>query len=469
MAQAPVPQVIVTPLKAALIHGVAQKVRVLVRVQAPEAPAQTPDAPDTTQPPRRLALVIDRSGSMSGPPLAEAVACARHVVDGLRPMDTVALVVFDNEVQTLMPARPLGDRRAFHRALDAVSAGGTTDLHGGWQRGADALLALDEAGALARVILLSDGNANAGLTDADAIAALCRQAAMRGVSTSTYGLGRHFNEDLMVAMARHGGGNHYYGATAADLFEPFAEEFDLLSRLCARDLGLTLTAPDGVRVTVLNDDLAQPGPDGVFVRLTDLAFGAEAWALVELAVPAAFARGPGAPLLTVSLAARGADGQALLPVSARLALDTMPPAAWEALLEDATVRARADEVEAAGLFRRARRDASRGDWAAVQAMIDTVRRRFPGHDWVQEMTSSLEALAQQTDTMAFSKEALYSSARMTRRLSTADDDGAILALESAKASFLRRKSAQGRSQFVRRPGSDGGAGGQGDPGDRGGR
>jgi Ca-activated chloride channel family protein len=72
-------QVLITPLKPALILGMAQKLPVLVRVQAP-------DAPPSEMPVRKhyhLALIIDRSGSMSGEPIREAVRCARHMVDHL--------------------------------------------------------------------------------------------------------------------------------------------------------------------------------------------------------------------------------------------------------------------------------------------------------------------------------------------------------------------------------------------------
>jgi Ca-activated chloride channel family protein len=92
---------------------------------------------------------------------------------------------------------------------------------------------------LKRVILLSDGQANEGLTDAAAIAAQCAEWAARGVTTSTYGLGNSFNEELMVAMARAGGGNHYYGDTAEDLMDPFQQELELLGNLCLRDLRLS--------------------------------------------------------------------------------------------------------------------------------------------------------------------------------------------------------------------------------------
>ena len=187
-----IPQILIQPLKPALIAGMAQKLQVLVRVQAPDA-APTEKK---VRKPYHLALVIDRSGSMSGPPLVEAVRCARHMVDRLEPTDTASLVVFDDRVRTLAPAQPVGDRRALYNALATVHPGGSTNLHGGWQAGANELLPDVGAAALARVILLSDGNANVGdITDTAGIAALCAQAAERGVTTLTYGLGRDFNEE----------------------------------------------------------------------------------------------------------------------------------------------------------------------------------------------------------------------------------------------------------------------------------
>jgi Ca-activated chloride channel family protein len=140
------------------------------------------------------------------------VRCARHIVDRLDPSDQAALVVFDDHVKTLVGAQPVGDRKALHIALARIHEGGSTNLHGGWKAGAEELLSGAVDSALTRVILLSDGNANVGeITETEPIAALCQEAAAKGVTTSTYGLGRSFNEDLMVAMAQKGQGNHYYG------------------------------------------------------------------------------------------------------------------------------------------------------------------------------------------------------------------------------------------------------------------
>ena len=67
------PTVLITPLKPALIQGLAQKLPVLVRIQAPDLdPTQ-----QKVRRPYHLSLVIDRSGSMSGEPLARGGSLRR--------------------------------------------------------------------------------------------------------------------------------------------------------------------------------------------------------------------------------------------------------------------------------------------------------------------------------------------------------------------------------------------------------
>ncbi len=440
-----IPQILIQPLKPALIAGVAQKLPVLIRVQAPDPV----DTGKKARKPYHLALVIDRSGSMSGPPLTEAVRCAKHITDQLAPTDTASLVVFDDRVQTLVPARPVGDRKALHLALSRVHSGGSTNLHGGWQAGTDGLLPGVGEAALARVILLSDGNANVGdITDTAGIAALCAQAAERGVTTSTYGLGRDFNEELMVEMAKRGSGNHYYGDTAADLFEPFAEEFDFISALCARHVRLSLVGAPGVTVRLLND-YPVDGDAGIpVIRLPDIAFGAEAWALVELEIPASLAAEGTGQLLQAAVTASTPEGAPLAFTDALLTLSAMPVAAWEALLNDPLVVARQAELAAAKLLEQARAAAEHGDWTTVERLLAEARQRFADQPWVIEVLESMAELARSMDTARFRKEALYSSRKMNSRISAKEElNFDNLDAEAASISFLRRKTAQGKAQF----------------------
>ncbi len=431
------PKLIVTPRRPAILADYETTMDVLIRVQAPERP----EGVEAPRSPLHLALVIDRSGSMAGEPLAEAKRAAAFVVQGLAAKDRAAVVVYDNVVDTLAPLTGLADRSPLQRAIAAIEDGGTTNLHGGWIGGAETLAGATAPGVLSRVILLSDGCANAGLTDAEAIYAQCRELAAAGVTTSTYGLGRGFNEDLMIGMAQAGQGNAYYGQSADDLMDPFREEFALLNAICARRLVLELQTAEGVRADCLNG--YSPAGDSSW-QLPDLAYGGEAWALVRLTVPRRSVSAE--PTTLVSAGVRYVDlgGEPRALQSLALALPAVAAgASYDALLEDELVARRAGELEAARLQQEARAAARRRDWAAVDQFVAKTRALGAANPWLGDIAGEMEALSRRRDEVLFAKEAAYSSTRMANRLAPTAE---LLDPSAGTPSFLRRKRAQGKSE-----------------------
>ena len=429
------PQILLTPERPGLTAGRDNVLDLLVQVQLPEAPPGTL----ASRPPQALALVIDRSGSMAGPPLYEACRCAEFVIDRLRPQDPLALVQFDQRVDVLLPARPRGDGEAARQAIRTIHDGGSTNLHGGWQAGAAALREVTGTG-LKRVILLSDGQANVGCTDDDLIAQAVTEVSGAGITTSTYGLGRHFNENLMIQMAKAGAGNHYYGDTAEDLAEPYEEELSLLANLGWRDVRLTLTPAPGIEAEMLNE-LAQQGQAW---RLPDIAWGAEAWAVIRLRIPAALippATSP--PLLSVQVSGQTPTGETQSAGPVALTLPGLAAAAAGRLPASDLVHQRRGEVEAGKILLQVRQAALRGDWQRVEALVREARERFSDNEWTTGILQAMHQLVEQRQLDRLRKETRYSSARLSRRLAAAggvDDPGAEVAVNS----YLRRKIMQGQ-------------------------
>jgi len=435
-------QVLLQPERAGLAPVETQSLSVLVRLQAPTRPAQRVPRP---RQPQALALVIDKSGSMGGDPLQQARRCARMVVERLQPADHVAVVEFGSTVRLLWPAVQRGDGQAAIRAIETIEEGGTTNLHGGWLQGAQALA--DVAGhGIKRVMLLSDGGANAGETSPEAIAAQCAHQAAWGVTTSTYGLGEGFNEDLMVRMARAGGGNSYYGDKAEDLMEPFQREIDLLDHLCLRDLRLMAQTPEGVSVELLND-LPR---EGHAWRLPDLAWEAEAWAVLRLSVPVALLPRPGARLavLRVTLCGTDVDGNPVELERSSLALPVMSQADLMSLAPDTLVQRRVAELLAAKSLLEMRQAASGGNWESVETLLAQAMEQFADNEWVRSVLDSMKEIARRRELQRLRKEAMYSAAAMNCRLSAHDEQEQFSMAVEAQAgpSFLRRKSSQGKGQ-----------------------
>lgn len=439
------PNIVLTPRRPALVADFDNTVDILVRAQAPERPLTLHQRPALN-----LAIVLDRSGSMSGAPLEAAKNCARFILDRLLPTDRIAVVVYDAEVSVLVPAQHVTDKEATRRAIATVRPGGSTDLHAGWLKGAEQIAGLTGGGAISRVLLLSDGCANHGLVDIDAIAKQCAELAAAGVTTSTYGLGQGFNEELMIRMATAGQGKSYYGESAEDLIGPFEEEFDLLSACCASKVALGVKAAAGAGVSVLNQYLRM-GDDTY--QLPDLVYGGESWALLRLTVPKALAgQGDGVTpvdLLSVSLRYQDMEGHAQAATPVAFSLPSVPAVAWHAIAEDPLVARRAQEIEAAGIQDQAQAAAGRRDWDEVKRLLGVARQNAVGNEWLGEVVQKLEVLAARADAVAFSKESRYASNSQRSRTAMLMESAMTLN-ESEVPTYLRRKAEQGKDG--RKPG-----------------
>lgn len=433
------PTILFSPLHAG-VPSAGGALEVLVRVQAPDRPADL----GVTHLPKRLALVVDRSGSMNGQPLQEALRCVEHIASHLTPQDALALVVYDDKVDTLLPLQPMRSADAVAKAIAGVQAGGMTDLHGGWLAGAQQL----EGGTdrtVSRVILLSDGQANHGETDLSVIEAQCREWLGRGVSTTTVGLGRGFNEDLMIGMARAGGGQNYYGQTAADLYDSFDEELALLQAMYLRQVGLQLLPAPGVIVEMISP--AQQLADGSW-RMTDLAWGAEAWVAVRLHLSPSTA-GQTRDLLAASVSGTALDGNQMQSYAPVLQLPVLDAAALQSLPRNDTAYTRLEELAFAKASEQLRQLAKDGDSQSTQRALDVLEKRFGHHPWLNAKIEQLRQLADQ-DSEMMAKEVRYSMMRMSRRLVSkeemayAGDETHIS--ESVMPSFLRKKVSEGKGK-----------------------
>jgi Ca-activated chloride channel family protein len=245
-------------------------------------------------------------------------------------------------------------------------------------------------------------------------------------------------------MADAGGGQAYYGETAEDLMDPFREEFALLSAICGRKMRLRFEPSRGVTVEVLN--VYRTDPEGRTI-LPDLAYGAVAWALLRVRVPATLqAAEVGALVHVMTALVEYEDGEGRQNSSslAHLRLPRVPQASFAELAEDAVVVSRATEIRSAELLIRARTAANRHDWEGVNQMLAEARAQASGNEWEAENIRALQAVAAARDAR-FSKEAYFSARKKSMRLAAFDESGAYSArAELEKPEYLRRKPRQGK-------------------------
>src|SRR5215218_5936173 len=261
------------------------QISVLLELAAPAASA------DRTRPPGTLQVVLDRSGSMAGGALESAKDALIDLVGRLEPTDHFGLVAFDDEVQIAVPAAPLADKDVVRSLIGTIQPGGTTNLSGGYLRGLQEARRVAGAGG-ATLVLLSDGHANVGLTDADKLGAVAAGARGHRVTTSTIGLGLGYDETLLAALARGGAGNTHFAEEGDTAAAALASEVDGLLEQVVQAASLTVRPTGDVESVALFNDLPTVGvPDGFMVELGDFISGEQRKLLLEIEVPAMAALG----------------------------------------------------------------------------------------------------------------------------------------------------------------------------------
>ena len=256
---------------------------VKVTLEAPPPPSRD------ERPPVNLCLVLDRSGSMSGDKIARAKEAAIEAVRRLSARDLVSLVVYDHEVETLVPAQSAANIEWIESRIRSITSRGNTALYGGLSQGAAEVRKNTGGRYISRLILMSDGLANQGPSSPDDLGRLGASLLKEGISVSTVGLGTDYNEDLMTRVAQASDGNTYFVENSDDLSRIFAAELGDVLSVVARDVTVEIDCGDGVRpVRIIGREGIIRGSK-VELRLNQLYGGQQKYALVEVEVPASAA------------------------------------------------------------------------------------------------------------------------------------------------------------------------------------
>ena len=249
-----------------------------------------------------LAIVVDRSGSMKGERIANAITAAVGMVERMRDGDSVTVVSFDTEAQIVVPPTRTtpGTRPTIESAIRAIRLGGDTciscgleaamgqlnqlSLGFGGQRGIDEPRTSKES--VNRIILLSDGATNHGIRDVAGLRALAGRMRDRGCSISTVGVDVDFDEKVMAAIASESNGRHYFVANPSGLPAIFAQEFDSLLASIATGTELSVDLAPGVEVLQVFDRTFRREGNRIIVPFGTFSAKQEKTVLMKLRVPA---------------------------------------------------------------------------------------------------------------------------------------------------------------------------------------
>ncbi|HVG31802.1 MAG TPA: VWA domain-containing protein [Pyrinomonadaceae bacterium] len=224
--------------------------------------------------PINLALVIDKSGSMAeADKMTSVKAALLTLVSQLREEDTLSIVVFDSQAQVLMPARKLSDKEAVKQLIRGIEPGDWTNIHAGLMLGYHEALKSYQRDATNRVILLTDGIANRGVTEPAKIAQASLSFNDRGIDLSTIGVGLDLNKDLLRELAKSGRGLFHFVADGQDIEKVFIKELQSLVSPVANEPNVEIDYDSGLELAQLYGYERQLRKNGLTLKLDNMNQG----------------------------------------------------------------------------------------------------------------------------------------------------------------------------------------------------
>jgi Ca-activated chloride channel family protein len=278
--------------------------------------------------------------------------------------DSFSLVTFSNRSRTLIPSAPVYDPYALRQLISTITPDGGTNISDGLQ---DGFAQLERQRGVKRLLLLSDGNANMGISDAGGLRRMAASQVGAGVSVSTMGMGLEYNEDLLAAMADGGGGQYRYIAHPSQLPAMFNEELRQLGAAVAQRATVELDLPEGAQLLEVYGYEAERSGEDCTIFLGDLIAGQSRKVVARVSLPASAAEELKVAAVQLRWAdlERGALHELEVGVGARTSEDlTAVQGTWNR----ASAR-KATEAQAADLLDQGARSWEQGDQAGSYSQI----------------------------------------------------------------------------------------------------
>jgi Ca-activated chloride channel family protein len=327
----------------------------------------------TKKAPLNLSIVIDRSRSMEGQRMQNAIEGARGMIRRLNAGDTVSVVTYNTDTEVLVPATTIDEdtRARVLFSLRDVEARGHTCVSCGIEAG---LQELQRGGTgVSRMLLLSDGEANAGIRDLEGFRALADRAYAEDVSISSVGVDVDYNEQIMFAVAQASNGRHHFVRDPSDLAGVFDQELADLVKTVANDARVEIELDSGVQLLEVYDRSFRREGDRIVVPLGAFAASDEKTVLLRVRVPGGDAGRHDVATVRMSYDDLVQDERGECDGRLAAELTTDPRAVSEL---DSAVETRLARAETVSALSVANEQFARGEVAAAQRTIEDNRGRI---------------------------------------------------------------------------------------------
>ncbi len=187
--------------------------------------------------PAVLTFAVDTSGSMNLQNRLDLVRASLSTLVGtLKPEDRVGIVAYNAHAYLVLPHTAAREQSRILGAVGALAPGGASNVEAGLDLAYRVADEVFEPRAVNRVILCSDGVANAGARGPEEILQKVKVYSGRGIYLSTVGFGAtRYNDALMETLADRGNGNYSFVDGPAQANEVFKKNLPGTLQVLAQD------------------------------------------------------------------------------------------------------------------------------------------------------------------------------------------------------------------------------------------
>ncbi len=232
-----------------------------------------------------LAIVIDKSGSMRGKRLKNAVEGARTALSQLRDGDVVSVITYGQTANVIVSPTVItsASRDVVLTALNTIRARGETCISCGIDLARR--MARSNSDKVTRIVLLSDGEATVGIQDFAGFTRIAEDCRRNHMAITTIGVDVDYNERIMAALARGSNGRHHFVDRPDQLVSIFSKEMESLAKTVAMNAEVTVELEPGVFVDEVFDRPFERQGNRLIVPLGIFAQNDRKTLLVRLRVP----------------------------------------------------------------------------------------------------------------------------------------------------------------------------------------
>jgi Ca-activated chloride channel family protein len=385
-----------------------------------------------SRPGQAVEIVLDRSGSMSGPVFESAKESILKLIDRLAPQDSFGLITFDDQALIISPIRTMEDHDlpALRKVIREMQTGGQTDISAGYTMGLRELSRVaTDAGAT--LLLISDGHANTGEMVPATFSQIAATHATNKITTSTIGLGTGYDEKILEALAQGGNGAHRFAYTIDEAIGAIAAEVtDLLEKSVVNAVMRFTPNPSlttNPRVEVLQRLPHFMDGDTYVVQLGDIYAGENRRFVLDIEVPGMPALGL-ATIAEITLEYLDIATMQEISVSMPVQVNVVPDDVAKGRTADPVVRAErlilTAQTEKATAIEELRSGNNRGAASRLKSTAENLRREASTIRVTDDRTAeSLQIITTEADEMevlarsAEFDEISYSSKRLNENFS----------------------------------------------------